>query len=144
MPDSAPDALVEALGDEELADWAIGCACGQHGWEAAATTAVESYRGGLKQRIAAALRPVGRGAEVARRLTEAQADEIEAEMRRLEVAPSVTKRALRLFMQAPMPCGHAAGNLLTCDRPPIGCVICGEPRLYPDMPPAPKAGEEGR
>lgn len=63
------------------------------------------------------------------RLTSEQADAIEAEMRRLEDDPGVTKRALRLFMQHLMPCGHAAGNLLTCPTPPFGCVICnGEDR----------------
>ena len=60
-------------------------------------------------------------------LTEAQANEIEVEMRRLEADPAISKHALRLFMQSTMPCGHAVGNLLTCDSPPIGCVICGEP-----------------
>lgn len=58
------------------------------------------------------------------RLTREQADAVEAEMRRLESDPAVTKRALRLFMQLPMPCGHAAGNLLTCPDPPFGCVVC--------------------
>jgi len=61
------------------------------------------------------------------KLTKKQADEIEEEMRKMEVDPGVSKRALRLFMQFPMPCGHAAGNLLTCSNPPYGCVICGEP-----------------
>ncbi len=62
-----------------------------------------------------------------RKLTMAQADEIEDELRRMENDPSVTKTALRLCLQHPMPCGHAAGNLLICDQPPCGCVICGEP-----------------
>ena len=61
------------------------------------------------------------------RLTMRQAEEIEDEMRRVENDPSVTKHAMRLFMQLPMPCGHATGNLLTCEDPPYGCVICGEP-----------------
>lgn len=61
------------------------------------------------------------------RLTRAQADEVEAELRRLESDPETSKRALRLFLQSPMPCGHATGNLLTCADPPYGCVICGEP-----------------
>lgn len=58
------------------------------------------------------------------RLTREEADAVEAEMRQLEGDPSTTLRAMRLFMQAPMPCGHAAGNLLTCPDPPFGCVIC--------------------
>ena len=61
------------------------------------------------------------------KLTNEQADEIEAEMRRLESDPTISKTELRLFLQFPMPCGHAAGNLLTCSEPPYGCVICGEP-----------------
>lgn len=65
-------------------------------------------------------------------LTEHQADEIEAEMRRLEKDPSVTKTELRLFMQLPMPCGHATGNLLTCSEPPFGCVICNSERICPE------------
>lgn len=60
------------------------------------------------------------------RLTASESEEIEGEMRRLESDPSVSKHQLRLFMQTPMPCGHAAGNLLTCPDPPYGCVICGE------------------
>ena len=60
------------------------------------------------------------------KLTQKQADEIEAEMRLLESNPATTIVQMRLFMQSPMPCGHAVGNLLTCDRPPFGCVICGE------------------
>ena len=63
-----------------------------------------------------------------RKLTNKQADEIEAEIRRLEDDPTVTKTELRLYLQHPMPCGHAAGNLLTCSEPPYGCVICGEPK----------------
>lgn len=58
-------------------------------------------------------------------LTEDQADIVEAEMRRLEADPTVDKHMLRLFMQDAMPCGHAAGNLLTCDSPPFGCRVCG-------------------
>jgi hypothetical protein len=61
-----------------------------------------------------------------RRLIKIQADEIEEEMRQLENDMDVTKHELRLFMQLPMPCGHAVGNLLTCPTPPFGCVICGE------------------
>jgi hypothetical protein len=62
-----------------------------------------------------------------RRLSKAQAAEIEEEIRHLEDDPTVSKEELRLFLQHPMPCGHAAGNLLTCPDPPYGCVICGEP-----------------
>lgn len=69
--------------------------------------------------------------EVARkRLSLAEANAIETEMRCIEGMG--TKRELRFFMQSLMPCGHAVGNLLTCDTPPVGCVICGEP-----------SGEEG-
>jgi hypothetical protein len=57
-------------------------------------------------------------------LTLKQAIAAEKEMRRLEADPKVTKRELRLYMQSSMPCGHAVGNLLTCDRPPNGCVMC--------------------
>lgn len=57
-------------------------------------------------------------------LTEEEADKYEKEMRRLEADPKVTKHELRLFMQLPMSCGHAVGNLLTCPNPPSGCVIC--------------------
>jgi len=59
-----------------------------------------------------------------KKLTEQQANEIEAEMRRLEDDDKVTKRELRLFMQSLMPCGHSTGSLLTCDSPPFGCVEC--------------------
>jgi len=58
------------------------------------------------------------------RLNEEQADAIEAEMRQMELDPSISKTEMRLFMQSCMPCGHAVGNLLTCDQPPFGCVIC--------------------
>lgn len=61
------------------------------------------------------------------KLTKAQADQREDEMRRMEDNPAITKRALRLFMQTQMECNHAVGNLLTCPDPPYGCVICGEP-----------------
>jgi len=61
------------------------------------------------------------------KLTLQEAEEAETEMRRLENDPQVGKHELRLFMQSPMPCGHAVGNLLTCDAPPFGCVICGAP-----------------
>ena len=64
---------------------------------------------------------------VGTRLTLRQAEWWEDEMRRLEADPTVTKHALRLFMQGPMECGHAVGNLLTCPTPPFGCVICGPP-----------------
>jgi hypothetical protein len=64
-------------------------------------------------------------------LSKDDADAIEAEMRRLEVDPAVGKHELRLFMQWPMPCGHAAGNLLTCDSPPFGCVICNAVEATP-------------
>ena len=60
------------------------------------------------------------------KLTLPQAEEIEAELRALEGDPEVGKQELRLFLQSPMPCGHAVGNLLTCPDPPFGCVICGE------------------
>ena len=59
------------------------------------------------------------------KLTAEQAGSIEAELRHLESDPEVSKRALRLFMQSLMPCGHAVGNLLTCPDPPFGCVVCG-------------------
>lgn len=59
------------------------------------------------------------------RLTTADAEAIEAEMRRMEEDPTVTKHALRLYLQSLMPCGHAVGNLLTCPDPPAGCVACG-------------------
>lgn len=59
-----------------------------------------------------------------RPLTKVRAEEIEAEMRRLESDPTVSKRALRLFMQAPMDCGHATGELMTCADPPFGCAAC--------------------
>jgi hypothetical protein len=62
-----------------------------------------------------------------RRLTREQAEAIEDELRRLEADPAVSKTELRLFLQHPMPCGHATGNLLTCPDPPFGCVICGPP-----------------
>jgi hypothetical protein len=71
------------------------------------------------------------------RLTAKQADEIEAEMRRMESNANVTKTALRLFMQSLMPCGHPVGALLTCADPPYGCVLCGEPE------PAPAPTERG-
>lgn len=58
------------------------------------------------------------------RLIREQADDVEAEMRALEANPATTVHQMRLFMQHPMPCGHAAGNLLTCDEPPYGCVVC--------------------
>lgn len=61
------------------------------------------------------------------KLTKIQADLIEDEMRKLEKDPEVSKREIRLFMQIPMQCGHAAGNLMVCSEPPWGCVICGEP-----------------
>jgi len=61
------------------------------------------------------------------KLTKQQADEIEDEMRQLEANPETTIHQMRLFMQCPMPCGHAIGNLLTCPDLPYGCVICGEP-----------------
>jgi len=62
------------------------------------------------------------------KLSKKQANLIEKEMRRLENSKSVSKRELRLYMQLPMPCGHAVGNLLTCDKPPWGCVICNSKR----------------
>jgi hypothetical protein len=77
--------------------------------------------------------PEGRGS-VTNALTEEQAEMVEQEMRRLESDPQASKAALRLFMQHPMPCGHAAGNLLTCDRPPFGCVICNAERSRPVGP----------
>lgn len=65
-------------------------------------------------------------------LTREQADAIEAEMRALQADPATTVEQMRLFMQSPMPCRHAVGNLLTCDAPPFGCVICGEPTPAPE------------
>lgn len=65
-------------------------------------------------------------------LKQEQADAVEAEMRALEADPSTTVEQMRLFMQIPMPCGHAAGNLLTCDSPPFGCAVCNdEVRRFP-------------
>lgn len=61
------------------------------------------------------------------KLTKSQADEVESEMRALEANPIIDSRAMRVFMQSSMPCGHAVGNLLTCADPPYGCVVCGEP-----------------
>lgn len=58
------------------------------------------------------------------KLTQEQADEIEAEMRRMEADAAVDKRAIRLFMQSPMPCGHCVGDLMTCLDPPFGCASC--------------------
>lgn len=63
------------------------------------------------------------------KLTRAQADEVEAEMRALEGDAATTVEAMRLFMQSQMPCGHAVGNLLTCPTPPYGCVICGPAKV---------------
>lgn len=60
------------------------------------------------------------------KLSREDADALENELRRLEADPNVSKMELRLFLQCPMPCGHAAGNLLTCSDPPYGCVVCGE------------------
>jgi hypothetical protein len=57
-------------------------------------------------------------------LTEEQANRWETEMRTIEMDPDMSKAAMRVFMQLPMDCGHAVGNLLTCDTPPYGCVIC--------------------
>lgn len=51
-------------------------------------------------------------------------DKIETEMRMLEADPNISKNQFRLFLQSPMPCGHAVANLLTCSEPPFGCVIC--------------------
>ena len=64
--------------------------------------------------------------EVCPGLTQNEAETIEAEMRKMEGDPQVSKHELRLFMQHPMSCGHAAGNLLTCNDPPYGCVICNK------------------
>lgn len=66
-------------------------------------------------------------------LTETEADEVEAELRRLEADPTVSKNRLRLFMQTPMSCGHSTGCLLTCDRPPFGCVECNFAEDKPDL-----------
>ena len=60
------------------------------------------------------------------KLTIKQANQIEIELYELENNPNISKTELRLFLQSTMPCGHAVGNLLTCDNPPYGCVICGE------------------
>lgn len=70
-----------------------------------------------------------------RPLSEKNAEAIEAEMRRMEADPSTTLRAMRLFMQAPMPCGHATGNLLTCPTPPFGCVVCNDEHRLLEAPP---------
>lgn len=61
------------------------------------------------------------------KLTMAQAEELEAKMRAIEADPELGKRAMRLFMQDRMPCGHWMSALLTCPDPPFGCVDCGEP-----------------
>ena len=58
------------------------------------------------------------------KLTKKQADKWEAEMRRLENDPQVSKRELRLFMQCRMECGHSVGELMTCSEPPWGCCEC--------------------
>jgi hypothetical protein len=72
---------------------------------------------------------------VREKLTSEQADSIEAEMRRLEADPQVSKRELRLFMQSLMPCGHSVGELLTCPDPPFGCVKCNaNPAVREDGP----------
>lgn len=52
------------------------------------------------------------------------AEAIEAELRRLEADPAVSKRAFRLYLQSPMPCGHAVADLLMCPDPPTGCAVC--------------------
>lgn len=57
---------------------------------------------------------------------EGQYNKIEEELRNLENNPEVSKQQLRLFLQSTMFCGHAVGNLLTCDNPPFGCVICND------------------
>ncbi len=75
--------------------------------------------------IRAAIEEKGRLRE--RKLTRKQADEIEAETRRLEANPTVDKHAFRLYLESPMPCGHPVANLLMCEDPPYGCVICGPP-----------------
>ncbi len=100
---------------------------GAQGWGNEEPKSPAVWQRQAAEAIARATAALERREGVGRKLTEGQADEIEAEMRRLETDPSVSKHALRLYMESPMPCGHAAGNLLTCDRPPIGCVICGEP-----------------
>lgn len=67
-------------------------------------------------------------------LTEPEADQFEAELRRLEADVSVTKTAFRLFLQGRMPCGHPVHDLLTCPDPPFGCVTCNEiERLRADV-----------
>lgn len=60
------------------------------------------------------------------KLTKEQAERWEVEMRTIEKDPTMTKEAMRVFMQLPMECGHAVGNLLTCNDPPFGCAICIE------------------
>ena len=57
-------------------------------------------------------------------LTREEAETVELALERLEQDSSVTKTELRLFLQSAMPCGHAVGNLLTCEEPPYGCVVC--------------------
>ena len=75
-----------------------------------------------------------------RRLSKEQADEIEAETHRLEADPTIDKHAFRLHLEHPMPCGHATANLLMCEEPPYGCVICGPP----DESDFKLGGEEGK
>lgn len=70
------------------------------------------------------------------RLTKSQADWWEAEMRQIEANPAFDKRAMRLFMQTQMECGHSVGSLLTCPDPPFGCVDSGEPVQPAASPPA--------
>lgn len=53
-----------------------------------------------------------------------QVDVVEGKIRQLENDANVTKEQMRIFMQSPMPCGHAVGNLMTCATPPWGCVVC--------------------
>lgn len=68
---------------------------------------------------------------------------IEREIRRLETDPKVTKHALRLALQATMPCGHASANLLMCDTPPYGCVVCRQDRFQRRVIRAAKAWATG-
>lgn len=58
------------------------------------------------------------------KLTEEQANKWEAEMRTIETDPDISKAAMRVFMQLPMECGHAVGNLMTGSTTPHRCAIC--------------------
>ncbi len=57
-------------------------------------------------------------------LSREQANLLKADVRRMEVDPSVDKHAFRLYLESRMPCGHLLANLLMCDCPPFGCLEC--------------------